>query len=262
MRPRLSPFTGQSTRRRCNISPAPYPDPRRRLKAWAKQRLGAVGSVTSLTDLPGRAVLTFDDGPDPETTPRLLDALAEHGATATFFVLADPVRAHPEVLRRVVREGHHVALHGLDHRRLPQLGSRAALAWLRESRSLVEQAIERPVTHFRPPHGAQSPRTWSMARALGLRVVLWDGTTWDWREATPEERVAKALESARPGSILLAHDGAHHEPGTPEPARDVDKVTLLHDVVAAYGVRGLRFVSLEDALADGARMVLEPSFSR
>jgi peptidoglycan-N-acetylglucosamine deacetylase len=218
--------------------------------------------VTSLTGLPGRTVLTYDDGPDPEATPGLLDALAGHDATATFFVLSEQVRAHPDLVRRAVREGHQVALHGLDHRRLPQLGSRAAVAWLRDSRALLEDVAQVRVTHFRPPHGTQSPRTWSLARALGLRVVLWDGTTWDWRPAEPAERVAKALESARAGSILLAHDGAHHDVGSPPPAHDVDKVALLHDLVHSYAERGLRFVSLEAALAAGARPVLEPSFSR
>ena len=221
-----------------------------------------IGSITSLTGLPGRVVLTFDDGPDPQATPQLLDVLASHAAGATFFVLADPVRRHPDVVRRAVAEGHEVALHGLDHRRLSRLGTREARSWLRDSRSLVEDVTQRPVVHFRPPHGAQTPRTWGLARACGLEVVLWDGTTWDWREVSQEERVAAALRTARPGSILLAHDGAHHDPDTQAPPADVDKVELLERIVSAYGERGLRFVSLAQALADGATAVREASFSR
>jgi peptidoglycan/xylan/chitin deacetylase (PgdA/CDA1 family) len=246
------------------------PAGRARVKQWLKRQARVVGSITALdTDRP-HVVLTFDDGPDPVVTPQLLEVLQRHGATATFFVLLQPARAYPELLRQVAEAGHEIALHGLDHRRLPQLPTREAVRWLRSSRDELTQLTGTPVRWFRPPHGAQSPATWAAARALSMDVVLWNGTTWDWNDVSQEQRVAKALESARPGSILLAHDGAHYDAQynaqydsvTEAPVADVDKTDLLERVLSSYAARGLACRSLRHALAAGGTPVRTASFSR
>jgi peptidoglycan-N-acetylglucosamine deacetylase len=235
---------------------------RDRLKAWLKRQARVVGSITSVATHEPHVVLTFDDGPDPEVTPQLLEVLARRGATATFFVLLDPARRHPNLVERIRAEGHEVALHGLDHRRLPRLHRREAVSWLRSSRDELQRLVGTPVPYFRPPHGAQSPYTRILTRALGMQVVLWNATTWDWKNISQEERVAKVLECAQPGTILLAHDGAHHDSTAGATASGVDKVDLLERVLEAYDQRGLRCVSLTDALAAGARPVRTASFSR
>lgn len=242
-----------------------------RARQWIKRQARVVGSITALETREPHVVLTFDDGPDPVETPRLLEVLRRHGATATFFVLLEPARAHPGLLREVAEAGHEIALHGLDHRRLPRLPTREAVRWLRTSRDELARITEAPVRWFRPPHGAQSPVTWTATRSLSMDVVLWNGTTWDWNDVTQEERVAKALEAARPGSILLAHDGAHadssHDTGRAgevvvAPVAGVDKADLLERVLTAYAERGLVGRSLRDALAAGGTPVRTASFSR
>lgn len=115
---------------------------------------GALGSVRGGRPAGATVAVTFDDGPDPATTPRLLDLLAEEGGRATFFVLAGRAEAHPELVGRLVAEGHEVGLHGPDHRPLTSLPTGDLTAHLRAGRDRLAAVLGRPVTLFRPPYGS------------------------------------------------------------------------------------------------------------
>jgi peptidoglycan/xylan/chitin deacetylase (PgdA/CDA1 family) len=227
----------------------------------ALRRHAPVGlSITATTS---RAlVLTLDDGPDPVETPKVLATLEAHGATATFFVLLTRVRRHPELLEAVVDAGHEVALHGVDHRALTTFGAREAAARTRRGRAELEAATRSPVRWFRPPYGAQTPVSWVAARTAGLVPVLWDGTTWDWKDVPGDERWAKAVDSVRPGGILLAHDGiAGAGDGVPTAHVPlVERARLLARVLDVAGERGLVTRSLGAALEE-ARPVRSLSFT-
>lgn len=223
----------------------------------------AVGSVLRIAPARDRIVLTFDDGPDPRWTPRLLEVMADHGASATFFLLGTAVRRHPDVARALARGGGEIALHGNDHRRITDLPAREFSRELAEGRRTVEQATGTSVRWFRPPYGGQSPLTYALVRRAGLTPVMWTGTFWDWRELPQEERVTKAL-ATRPGGIVLAHD-RHAGPADgvddgPDPR--VDRADLLDRVLSAWAQRGVRAVSVGDALAGGASLVRRPWFPR
>ncbi len=151
--------------------------------------------------------LTFDDGPDPETTPQVLDALREAGVPATFFVLADRAEAHPELIRRMLAEGHEVHPHGEVHRH----------AWTRAPWGVwqdVQRAAERlqrltgvRPTYYRPPHGAYTLATVLALRAAHLTGAHWTVEAHDWRpDFTPEDVTRRVLEHARPGGIIVMHD--------------------------------------------------------
>jgi peptidoglycan/xylan/chitin deacetylase (PgdA/CDA1 family)/glycosyltransferase involved in cell wall biosynthesis len=204
------------------------------------------------TDRPA-VVLTLDDGPDPEWTPGILDALAARGATATFFVLLTRTRRHPELLRRIVAEGHEVALHGADHRRLTSFSRTDARRMLEEGRSELEAQIGIPVRWYRPPYGALSMSSWWAVRRSGMTPVLWTTSVLDGRDAAHGERLARATTGVRPGTILLAHDSrAGADDGVSDPAiAPFDRVALISDVLDEYDRRGLRTVSLEKALRSG-----------
>lgn len=227
--------------------------------------LGRVaGSVTGITPSSGRIVLTFDDGPGGRWTRPLLDVLDRHGATATFFMLGTSVRRHPDIAREVAERGGEIALHGLDHRRTTALPPDVFAANLTEGVRVVEEATGRTIRWFRPPYGAQTPHTYRFTRRARLTPVMWTGTVWDWRDLPQEERVAKALESTVAGGIVLAHD---HHAGPADgvddgPDSGVDRVELLDRVLTAFAERGLRAVSLENALAEGAQLVRRPWFPR
>ena len=143
--------------------------------------------------------LTFDDGPDPRGTPAVLEALEQAEVTATFFVLAERVEQHPELLERVVLAGHDVQIHGYEHLRHPYT-----------PREDVENDIDRalsvvPATKWRIPWGHLAPYTQEVARERGLTIVGWDADTHDWRGDSAEAMLAQLR--LEPGGIVLAHDG-------------------------------------------------------
>jgi peptidoglycan/xylan/chitin deacetylase (PgdA/CDA1 family) len=224
----------------------------------ALRRAGApVGSVEAVRTAEPEIVLTFDDGPDPVGTPAVLDALAAHGATATFFVLLTRVRRHPELLARVRAEGHEIGLHGVDHARLTGFSYAEVRSRTSAAARELEASTGTPLRWFRPPYGAQNPGTWLAVRRAGLVPVLWGPTTWDWRDVTQDDRVRKAQDGARAGAVVLAHDafagpsdGVADDGGrTVEP--DLDRFDLVDRVLGAYAGSGLRARSLGDALRHG-----------
>lgn len=238
------------------------------LKALARKPADALlgpslGSISHLETPAAQVVLTFDDGPYPPVTQQLAGVLADHGAHATFFVLITRTRRNPGLVRELASAGHEIALHGLDHRRLTTLPKAEAAEWLRRSAGELADELGQPVRWFRPPHGAQSVTNRRQAAAAGLDVVLWSGTTWDWKDVPHETKLAKALEAARQGAILLAHDGAADasdlavDPAAP----GVDKPRLLDDLLGGLTHRGLEAVSLAEGLERG-RAVRRVSFSR
>jgi len=186
-------------------------------------------------------VLTFDDGPDPTSTPRALDALDAAGAKATFFVIGKKAEQHPDVVRDILARGHAVGLHSYAHDRL--FAMRGARAWRRDlkrgSRVLEEITGDRPKL-FRPPIGHTVPHTPRVVRALGLRVIGWDVSARDGIRATPSHVARRVLDGARDGSIVLLHDAS--ERGTHEPAG----VAALPAILEGLAKKGLAVVPLSE----------------
>lgn len=217
-----------------------------------------LGSVDAVRTSEPEIVLTFDDGPDEVGTPAVLDALAAHRATATFFVLLTRVRRYPHLLERIRREGHEIGLHGVDHQRLTRFSYGDAHRRTAAGRAELEALTATPVRWFRPPEGAQSVSTWLAVRRAGLVPVLWGPTTWDWRDLPQDDRVRKAQQGARAGAVVLAHDAfAGAADGVVDDGRglvapDLDRYDLIDRVLTAYAGLGLRARSLGDALRHGS----------
>lgn len=213
-----------------------------------------LGSAVEVRTGAPHVVLTFDDGPEPGGTDRVLAALDAAGATATFFVLLTRVRKYPSLLADVVAAGHEVALHGVDHRALPTLPPDEVGRLVRAGKAELEDAAGMPIRWFRPPYGRQTMRNWRAVLGAGLLPVLWGPTTWDWKDVSPAERVAKAMNGVTPGAIVLAHDGfAGPEDGACDgPPPQVDRGELITSVLGGYAERGLAARSLGDALGTGS----------
>jgi len=164
---------------------------------------------------PGELALTFDDGPNPAWTPRLLEMLAAHEIRATFFLLGGYAQAEPELVRRIVAAGHVVGNHSWSHPDLA-LASRARIREeLTRTREMLEQITGVSVRYFRPPYGSRRPATLEIAREMGMTPVLWNAMTTDWSETSGEliaERLgAKIDRITRRGRAvnIVLHDGGH-----------------------------------------------------
>ena len=190
-------------------------------------------------DVP-RVALTFDDGPDPERTPALLDALGELGAPATFFLLGRCVDAHPEVAARLAREGHEIGNHTYNHRYLPLARSRAVAAELVATDAAIARATGAVPSLARPPYGGRSPRNVRAFAGQGKRLVLWDVNSFDWKGAPADEVARRVVERSRPGSIILLHE-----------AREGGEVTVdaVRRLVPALRARGLELGTVSRVLA-------------
>jgi len=160
--------------------------------------------------LPARAsgiALTFDDGPHPVYTPRILDALHEAGARATFFVIGRNAREHPELVRRIAAEGHTLATHTDSHRSLARVPARRLWAECRGARESVERIAGMPAPLFRPPWGKLRVAALLVLAAARMPIVMWSFDTLDHRGLAPEELV-RGVEAAalQAGDIVLMHD--------------------------------------------------------
>jgi peptidoglycan/xylan/chitin deacetylase (PgdA/CDA1 family) len=187
-----------------------------------------------------RIALTFDDGPHPVHTAPLLDALAELGAPATFFVVGRDVDAHPELVARIAREGHELGNHTYEHRYLPLSRSRRVAEELRATDRAVARAAGVVPTVARPPWGGRSPRNVRVFQRLRKRLVLWDVNSFDWKGKPAAEVAARVLARARSGSIILMHE-----------ARDGGEVTIeaVRKLVPALRARGFELVTVSRAIA-------------
>ncbi len=191
--------------------------------------------------------LTFDDGPHPQWTPRVLGVLSERRATATFFLVGSKVERHPEVVRAILDAGHLVGLHSYAHDRLFSLrGERRVREDLERGIAALERVTGRRPVLFRPPIGHTNPTIARAADALGLLVVGWtiggrDGVAC----ARPENVVARVRRALRNGAIVLLHDAP--ERGDREPAA----VRALPAILDALAVRQLEAVPVSRWLDSG-----------
>lgn len=186
---------------------------------------------------PDRVALTFDDGPDPGSTPAILDELERLGWQATFFMLGSMVERHPEVAAEVAAGGHEVAVHGHEHRSHLARSARALRDDVARATDAVALATGRAPRWFRPPYGSVSWATLSAARLAGLQTVLWTAWGRDWRaEATPASVVEDVARSLGPGATVLLHDSdCTSSPGSWRVTRA--SLAPLGDLFAASGLR-------------------------
>jgi peptidoglycan-N-acetylglucosamine deacetylase len=187
--------------------------------------------------------LTFDDGPDPASTPAFLTELDRRGWRATFFMLGTRVRQAPSLAAEVAAAGHEVAVHGDEHRNMLRRTPRAARHDIRRATDTIADVAGVEPVWFRPPFGVLSLGALAGARRAGLTTVLW--TTWgrDWRrESTPETVVAEVLRRYVVGGTVLLHDSDRESyPGSWRSA-----LGALAPLAEQFGDRGLEVGPLRD----------------
>ena len=208
-----------------------------------------VGTVVGAFGCRGAVALTFDDGPDPEVTPRVLNVLSRHGAKATFFVLTDHARTRPALLRRILDEGHEIGLHFDRHDRITELPRGTAFRRMQQAKRDLADLVG-PISLFRPPYGSQNYATYFLARLLNLKVIGWTRQAEDWVEQSPESSADHATKDIHGGDIILMHDGLELGPDEPRPRLDRARVTDL--VLDEATKRGLKTVTVGALLAGRA----------
>lgn len=185
--------------------------------------------------------LTFDDGPSPEHTPRILDLLDEGGAKATFFVIGRKAAAHPELVREIAARGHGIGVHGHDHDRFLSLRAPDVVGDdLAEAIATVETITGTRPALYRPPVGLTSPRiaqalSWFDVTVVGWSVRALDGVA----RAKPARVVARVVPRLRDGAIVLLHDSAERDDHTPA------SIAALPRILAAMRARDLEGVRLD-----------------
>jgi peptidoglycan/xylan/chitin deacetylase (PgdA/CDA1 family) len=165
-----------------------------------------MGTITSVDTREHVAALTFDDGPNPACTPRLLDLLERHQARATFFVVGETAHKYPDLIRRMAQSGHALGNHSWDHPAFPLIPGRERRAQIRACAKAIAPYGQRL---FRPPFGAQDMASRLSVFWLGYRVVTWNVVAEDWLDHEAEQMVHHVRERVRPGSIVLFHDALH-----------------------------------------------------
>jgi peptidoglycan/xylan/chitin deacetylase (PgdA/CDA1 family) len=185
---------------------------------------------------PGHVALTFDDGPDPLSTPLFLDVLRERGVTATFFLLGFMLERAPELAREMVAAGHEIALHGYTHRVLAARGPRSTHDDLRRGYDLIADVTGAPPRWYRPPYGVLTTPALVTAARLGMRTVLWTAWGRDWTAtASPESVYSLVLRNLSGGATILLHDSDCTS--KPEAWRStLGAVPRLLDTIAARGL--------------------------
>lgn len=192
-----------------------------------------------------RVSLSFDDGPDPEVTPRVLDALASHGARATFFAIGRSLESYPQLARRLLAGGHELGNHSWRHSRWQSFAGAAAQhreieACARVIRALTGSQVE-PL--YRPPMGLKSPPLARAAYQKRLTLVAWSLHSHDTRSADPERISRRVLARIRPGDIVLMHDG-HDLPERHRPAC----ARALPSILQGLDEKGLECVTVSELL--------------
>lgn len=163
--------------------------------------------VTKVAGDGKRVALTFDDGPNPDATPLILDALKARGVKATFFILGRHADRWPDLVKRVADEGHCIGNHGWFHQRLHFKSPAYVRDDLTRGTKSIQAACGVTPSIFRAPHGFRAPWVSSIAKSLGQRTVGWSLGVWDSDRPGVDVIADRTVNGAKPGSILLLHDG-------------------------------------------------------
>ncbi len=239
LRPRLMKLTQED---RCDRR-APIAALARGSRGVQRRMQDAIAQVSRRVG-DGAVALTFDDGPHPGSTDRVLDTLAELDVKATFFCVGKNARANPDLVRRIRSDGHSIGSHSLAHPH-PRVTSLAALAeQYYRGRQAVTEILGVDVPLFRPPHGHLNLASAVMVRRQGLRTWLWTIDPGDFLPGVTADHITSKAGRALSGDVVVLHDWVE-QPMAPEALDRSATVRALPSIVADIRARGLTFARLQ-----------------
>lgn len=205
--------------------------------------LALLVSSTAASAAPSKCVaLTFDDGPHPTLTPKLLSILEKEKVVATFFVVGQLVEKYPTIVKRAYKAGHEIGNHSWSHPNLRKLEPLAAEGQIRKTDAAIVAATGTTPRVLRAPYGSMSR---SLARHFDRAFISWDVDTYDWRVRNSDRVVQFALRGTRGGSIVLMHD--IHEP----------TVTAVPRIITGLKKLGFQFTTVSGLRTEGCKPLVE-----
>ena len=187
--------------------------------------------------------LTFDDGPDPLYTTRLLNILKELKIPAVFFLVGTKVENHPDLVWQIIAGGHEIGMHTFDHRHAYLMFWRKSIQTVERGYRTIRETTGQPPVWFRPPWGATNLFQAICAKKLQMRLVLWTANAADWKTQTGVTGIRRRLQKkVKGGTVIVLHDSGG-EPGAPE-----NTLRVLPEVISILQQRGLCFTTLADLL--------------
>lgn len=205
-----------------------------------------MGTITHVSTTDAVVALTFDDGPYPGYTPRLLDVLQRHQARATFFMIGEAAERYPELVQQVAHSGHAIGNHSWDHSSFPLISGRERRAQILACQKAIAPYGRRL---FRPPYGHQSVTSRLDALLLGYQVIGWSLHAFDWLDRDANSMASRMVERIRPGSVVLLHNVLYHTAGEHYADREpmIEAVDMLLERVSDR----FRFVTVPELLRHG-----------
>lgn len=182
-----------------------------------------------------KIALTFDDGPNEEWTPILLDGLKQRGAKVSFFVIGEKAEANPEIIRRMKQEGHLIGNHTFSHVQLTSIGAEAACQEIKKTNQVLYEITGEYPQYIRPPFGSWNK---TLECSITMFPVLWNIDTLDWSTQNEDRSVAKAVSQAKENGIILLHD--NYETSINAALRIVDELQK----------EGYEFVTVDEILLE------------
>jgi peptidoglycan-N-acetylglucosamine deacetylase len=214
-----------------------------------------LGTITHVVTRHNVAALTFDDGPHPDYTVRLLDILERHHARGTFFMLGEAVQKYPEIVRRVAQGGHAIGNHSWDHPSFPLISSRERR---RQMRAWERAASPYASRIFRPPYGEQSLASRLDALWLRYEVIAWNVDVGDWWDRDAQRMANLLVNRVKPGSVITLHDVLHQRTDadkrpklTREPCSDREPMLAAVSSFLEQTANQYRFVTVPELLQYG-----------
>ncbi|GAA0137210.1 hypothetical protein YSY43_40510 [Paenibacillus sp. YSY-4.3] len=190
-----------------------------------------------------QVALTFDDVPDPRFTPKVLDILKKNGVKATFFVVGSRAKKHPELLRRIHREGHIVGNHSYSHPLFKKKSVQEFKSEIERTEKVIERIIGYKPRFIRPPYGEINEDQLKWAKQQGYKIINWNVDSLDWKALSKEKVKRNVLSAVGPGSIVLQHAGG----GTG--SNLTGTIEALPDIIKVLRNRGYRFVTIPELLS-------------
>lgn len=182
-----------------------------------------------------KVALTFDDGPDPDYTEKLLDGLKKRDVKATFFLLGKQVDAYPEIVKRMYKEGHVIGNHSYDHVNLATLSDTDAANQIKRTNEAIHKITGKYPQYLRPPFGNE-PQNQDCAK--DMITVLWDVDPLDWCCGSSSNVVCKVIKSVKEGDIILLHDASK------------SSVEAALQIVDELTEKGYEFVTVEELIME------------